>query len=172
MGKASNEVKLKSNDDVGEAITAINAAQNAVSSLEREMNEKLQAIKTTYEDRARPLRVDLELLSTAVRDYCAKNRMALSVAAEGKKSVQFSSGEVAWKQGRPSVWVNPKVTIEALMKVLKARRLGKLIRTKHELDKQAVLRAPEAIKGMKDLRIESKEVFAIRPFGSEIEQVL
>lgn len=171
MGKSNS--KLKTHDQVGKAILNVGRLQNEVAELEREMNERLARTKAEYEERARSSREMLVELSGQVREYCTENREALLAQCDGKRTVDFGSGEVCWKAGKPSVWVKPGLAIEKLIAALKEKRLGKFIRTKHELDKQAVLKAPDAIAGMKSmLRIESKEQFSIKPFATEIEQVL
>jgi len=172
MSKANNGPKLKTHDEVGKAILTIGNLQNEVAEREREMNERLARIKADYEERALPARQKLAELSAQVRDYCDERRESL-VTQAGKKSIDFGSGEVIWKAGKPSVWVKPGLAIEKLIAALKDKRLGRFIRTKHELDKQAVLKDPEAVSAVKSMvRVESKEVFAIKPFATQIEQVL
>lgn len=173
VNKAIETRKLQSPQDVSAAILEIGKQQARVREIENEMNAKLATTKDNYEAMAGHSRRTIEELSQAVHDYCHERRADLEASADGKKSIDFGAGEVCWRKGKPSVWVKPGLAIEKLIAALKEKRLGKFIRTKHELDKQAVLKSPEAVAAVKAyVRVESKEQFAIKPFATQIEQVL
>ena len=79
------------------------------------------------------------------------------------------SGELRWRSTPPACKV---VRLEDAIKELKENKLAeRFIRTKEEINKEAILADPKAIKGFKWLKITQVEEFAIVPFETELEEV-
>jgi phage host-nuclease inhibitor protein Gam len=68
----------------------------------------------------------------------------------------------------------PKVVVKGLEAVLdKLRRMGleRFIRTKEEINKEAILAEPDAVKRVAGISIEQGEDFVIKPFETQLEEV-
>ena len=84
------------------------------------------------------------------------------------KTANLASGEVRWRMRPPKVLIRG---MDAVMEALKDLRLERFIRTKEEINKEAILADPEAIKHVKGLGIDRGEDFLIVPFETELEEV-
>lgn len=160
-------VTLSNPHEVDAAIAQIGAAQRARDELQTAMNAELAAIKERYEAQAAPHGAVIAELGEAVRIWCEAHRTALT--RDGRsKTARFGAGEVSWRLRPPRVSVRAEgIVIEAL------KRLGleRFVRTKEEVDKQAILAEPGAVQDIKGLTISQGEDFVIKPFATEIEEV-
>lgn len=158
-------------DEVSDAIYRIGENQREVQRLQAELSERVAAIKAEYELRAQPFNDEIRALADAVHVYCEAHRGELT--NDGKvKFARFASGEINWRMSPPKVVTKRGISVETLLELLKGRGLGRLIRTKEELNKEAILMEPEAIAGMREIAIEQAEQFAITPFETKLEQVV
>jgi len=176
MAKASNaRVKAaaiahpvpQTRDDVVNAIAEIGRRQRERDRIQAEMNDELAAIKQTYEEQARPHGDAISQLATGVQTWCEANRATLT--QDGKiKTANMASGEVRWRLRPPSVLAKP---LDKVLEALKDMGLKRFIRVKEELDKEAILADPEAVKHIKGIKVDQKEDFVIVPFETELEEV-
>jgi phage host-nuclease inhibitor protein Gam len=154
-------------DQVADYIAAIGLAQRERARIEQDMNDEFARIKQRYEELAQPFKTEIEERSKGVQAWCETNRNALTQDGRTKTAV-LSSGEVQWRM-RP-----PKVSIKGLEGVLdKLRRMGldRFIRTKDEVNKEAILAEQEAVKRVAGIAIEQGEDFVIKPFETQLEEV-
>lgn len=158
-------------DEVSDAIHRIGEAQRAVERLQAEMNDQIAAIKSEYELRAQPFNDEIRLLADGVHAFCEAHRDELTEGGKVKYA-KFAAGEVAWRLNPPKVVTRRGIGLETILELLRGRGLARFIRTKEELNKEAILLEPETVAGMKELSIEQSEQFAIKPFESEIEAVV
>lgn len=157
----------QSREDVNADIARIGELQREKARYEADMNDEMAAIKKRYEEAAQPLLDELQGRSAGVKTYCEAHRIELT--GEKTKTVGFQVGEVSWRARPPSVSVRG---VEAVIDTLKRLGLGRFVRSKEEVNKEAILNEPEAIKGVAGLGINSGlEDFVIKPFETELEQV-
>lgn len=111
--------------------------QTELLSLEAEMNQRIHEIKAEYEERVAGLS---EAADGLVEDM---NNWACLNAAEfgNKKSLELLHGVIGFRTGTPRVSIRRGMDEAQLVKQLQATDHGDLLRTKTELDKQAVLAA-------------------------------
>ena len=155
--------------EVNAAIERIGHAQRERDLIETAMNAELAEIRARYEDQAAPHAEVIKVLRHAVQVYCEGNRADLTRG--GKKTYAFAAGEVSWRTRPPKVTVRGEGIVIATLKKL---GLGRWIRTKEELDKNAILADPEAaalVEGVAGLSISQGEDFVIKPFETKIEEV-
>ncbi|ACL71515.1 Mu Gam family protein [Thioalkalivibrio sulfidiphilus HL-EbGr7] len=154
-------------EEVTEAIAEIGRLQRERSRIQAAMNDEIAAVKQRYEEQARPLAEDIQRLADGVHLWCEANRPELT--QEGKrKTANLASGEVRWRMRPPSVSARG---LDKIIQTLKDLRLTRFIRTKEELDKEAVLAEPDAVKHIKGISIKQSEDFVIVPFETELEEV-
>lgn len=148
-------------------ILRLGVAQRRRQAIEVEMNEPLAKVRESYEQHARTWADEIKVLAERIQAYCEAHRAELT--AEGKrKTYRFGSGEVQWRMRPPSVSVR---AVEAVIDALKKLGLGRFVRVREEIDKEAVLREPEVAEQVKGLGISQREDFAIKPWDTELEEV-
>lgn len=158
----------QSRDECVQAIALIGQAQRERQRIEAAMNDELAAVRQRFEAQAAPHGDTIKGLSAAVQVWCEANRQKLT--QDGKtKTASLASGEVSWRLTPPSV----KVTGEAAV-IDELHRLGleQFIRTKEGVNKEAVLNDPDSVRQVKGISIAQREDFIVKPFETELEEVL
>lgn len=163
---ARNYPVPQSREDCDRSIRELGEARREIVRLEAGMNDALAKVKEHYETQAKPFRERADLLLQGIETWCEANRSVLTQGGKVKFAV-FGAGEVKWR-ARP-----PKVAIRAADAVLESLRglgLGRFIRTKEEINKEAILNEPEAVTGVKGLTVASEgEDFVVEPFEAELQ---
>jgi phage host-nuclease inhibitor protein Gam len=154
-------------DHVIEQIALIGAKQRERQIIEAQMNKELAAIREKYETRARPLAEEITSLSSGVQSWCEAHRDELTQNGKSK-TYAFASGEVKWRTRPPSVSLTK---VDAVIEALKSLGLLRFLRTKEEVNKEAILAEPDAVKGVRGIKITQGEDFVIEPFNTELEKV-
>lgn len=155
----------QSKADVESGIRKIGRAQRAMQHIEAEMNDELAKIKERHEKQAEPHRLEIDRLQKGVQAWCESNRAQLT-NNEKVKTAGFNTGNVSWRVRPPSCGIRGA---EAVIDALKRLGLGRFIRSKEEINKEAILNEPDAVKGVAGITINQGEDFNIEPFGDELE---
>ena len=143
----------------------IGRMQRVVSGIELRMNDQLSEIKTAHEQEAQPYNAEIDAAFAALHAWAEAHREELLRA--GGKTAHLATGDLSWRRTPPSVRVTkPDVVVEALKRL----GLGDFVRTKEEVNKEAVLADPSAVKAVKGITVTQREEFVARPFESEIEK--
>jgi len=155
-------------DEANDFIARLGLAQRERTRIEAAMNDELAAVKGRFEAEAKPFKEEAEALIRGLHTFAEANRASLT--REGKvKFHRFAAGEVAWRTRPPKVTVRgADVVIESL------RRLGlnRFIRTKEEVNRDAMLAEPEVAATVAGVSIGSAgEDFIVKPFATELEEV-
>jgi phage host-nuclease inhibitor protein Gam len=151
-------------DECAAAIADFGRMQRNRDRLMAEMNDKIAAITSDYQPQIDQHDASLELRLKSIQTYCEANRDALT---EGGK-VKFANlvtGTVEWRKATDSV----KVTgVDAVIQLLEERQLVRFIRTKKEINKEAILLDRDAAKAVPGIQILiGKEAFYCKPFEVE-----
>jgi phage host-nuclease inhibitor protein Gam len=157
---------LQSREEVTLAILTIGRATRERTRIEAAMNDRIAAIKAQAEAEAeiwsRVIKqhvVDVQLWCEAHRDELTGNGRT--------KTANLGSGEVAWRMSPKKVVLKG---MEAVIALLRERGLPRFIRTKEEVNKEAILLEPEAVRGLPGIKIEQAEEFVITPFEAKLEE--
>jgi phage host-nuclease inhibitor protein Gam len=143
----------------------IGAAQRAVTVIQARMNDALSAARAEFESEALPLNAAIEADFSALQAWAEAHRTEL---LDGKtKTVRLATGELSWRKTPPSVRLTKP---EEVLKRLKDLGLSRFVRTKEEIDKEAMLGEPDAVKHVKGVTIAQKEEFVAQPFEETIER--
>lgn len=157
----------QSKDDVVAAIAAIGRCQRERARIEASMNDELALVRERWETQAAPHLEQIRALTTGVHLWCEANRAALT--HNGKvKYAHLASGEVKWRMTPPKVVVR---AVENVLDYLRQAGLDRFIRSKDEVNKEAVLAEPEAVAHIKGISFSQKEEFIVLPFETELEEV-
>lgn len=157
----------QSRDEVAEAIAKIGQHQRERELITTAMNEALALRKGEFENEAKPHAEAIAALTKGVHTWCEANRA--TITKDGKvKFHEFATGEVKWRLRPPSIAIRGA---DAVMAALKSLRLERFIRVKEEIDKEAMLREPEAIAAVRGVSVAQKEDFVVVPFETKLEEV-
>ena len=173
---ASNAKRIKnravgpvpqSRDEAREYMRRIGSHQNERKRIEATMNEQLQKIRDKDQGLAAPHAEQINELSQGLHVWCEANRADLTNNGK-RKSADLGAGEIAWRI------TPPKVSLRNIMGVienLKSLGLDRFIRSKEEINKDAILAEPDAVDGIAGISITQGEDFVIKPHESELEEV-
>lgn len=131
-----------------------------------ELNDQIAALTERYQPRLEELKNQLSALQAGVQTWCEANRAELT--GDGRvKTANLLTGEVQWRQRPPSVRVTGA---ESVIAALKAFGLGRFVRVKEEINKEAILNEPEAVAGVAGISLSTGvEDFVITPFEVEAQ---
>ncbi|HGU0933965.1 TPA: host-nuclease inhibitor Gam family protein [Escherichia coli] len=145
-------------------IKRIGDLQREASRLETEMNDAIAEITEKFAARIAPIKTDIETLSKGVQGWCEANRDELTNGGK-EKTANLVTGDVSWRQRPPSVSIRG---VDAVMETLERLGLQRFIRTKQEINKEAILLEPKAVAGVAGITVKSGiEDFSIIPFEQE-----
>lgn len=129
-----------------------------------DLNDQVAKLTDAAAPTLKDLQEQVSSLQKGVQIYCEANREELC----GKgKTANLVTGEVQWRQRPPSV----KVTgVDAVIAWLKNMGMNAFIRSKEEINKEAMLNEPEKAKGVPGVSIVTGvEDFVIVPFEVDTE---
>lgn len=121
-------------------IRRIGDLSREVKRLSAEMGDKKAELEQHYRDLAAPHEAEIQELTASVQAFCEANRGELTQNGKSK-TVDFVTGLVKWRVAPPSV----KVTgVAAVLGYLKEKAaLARFVRTKEEINKDAILNEAE-----------------------------
>lgn len=129
------------------------------------LEEMVARIRASAENEAKPLAAEAEALFRALQLYAECNRPALTENGR-TKTVRLATGELLWRQRPPSVKLRD---VAAVLETIQQLGLTQFIRTKHEVNKDALLAAPAAAAAIPGVTIGSAgEEFIAEPIVVEL----
>lgn len=156
----------QSRDEAIAFIREIGERQRELQRIAAAMNDELAAVKERWELQAAPHSARIDGLTQGVQIWGEANRNTLTQGGKTKTAV-LPSGEVAWRTRPPSVRVTGA---EAVLDALRRAGLQRFIRTKEEVNKEAVLNEPDAVAGVPGITISQGEDFIVTPFEAELAE--
>jgi phage host-nuclease inhibitor protein Gam len=150
----------QSREEAAASVRRVGEIRRDLARLEADMNDRIAAIKQSYEAAAGVLRVELDAEMTGLQTWSEANRAALTEGGR-VKTADLGTGTVGWRLRPPSVRI---VSAERVIDMMKNLGLGRFVRTREEIDREALLREPDAVKGIAGLHIGSAgEHFVVEP---------
>jgi len=123
-------------------------------------DEGVAALKATSETEAAPIDAEIVQRQRALQIWAEANRDALTGGGR-TKTVKLPAGEVLWRARPPSVTLRG---VAAVIQALSLAGLQRFLRTKTEVDKEAILREPAAVVGVPGISVGSEgEEFVVQP---------
>lgn len=154
----------QSKDEVAELIRRLGDTQRDLARRVAAMNDAIAAVTADHQPTIAALEEAIARHQAAVQTWCEAHRAELTGGGK-TKTANLVTGEVQWRQRQPSVRITGA---EAVMDQLITLGLTGLIRVKQEIDKQAILAAPEAVLGVAGIHIsQGVEDFVITPFEQQ-----
>ena len=154
----------QSRDDVAAEIRAIGDLTRSMARTQADMNDAIAEITARFQPQIDAMKERIASLQEGVQIWCEANRHELT--REGRvKTHQFVTGEVQWRQRPPSVSVRGTDTV---IDTLQRLGLCRFLRTKTEINKEAILNEPEAVRGVAGITLQvGVEDFVITPLEIE-----
>ena len=151
-------------NEVADHIDLIGTAQRELQRMELDIDDIVSKLRLDKQPKIKQLTNTIAELSKGVQTWCEANRD--SITDNGKvKSANLTTGEVNWRQRPPSVKTRASAQ---LFEKLKRLGFSFFIRSKEELDKDAILAKPETAKDAGIEIITGVEDFVITPFEQKL----
>lgn len=162
-----HELNLQTQDEVALAIKEIGDLEREQVRLSTLQADEKAAIDEKYTAKLTALKDKVKPLQKAVQAYCESRRDELTNGGK-QKTAYFNTGEVQWRAKPPAVVAKG---IDTILENLRNLGLFKFIRTKEELNKEAMLAEPEVARSIAGITIrEGVEEFVIKPNDEEIRK--
>lgn len=154
----------QSRDDAAADIRKIGDLQRQMSRATTEMNDAIAEITAKFQPHLDAVGKQINTLQDGVQGYCEAHRQELT--NDGKvKTANLITGEVQWRQRPPSVRLSKS---EVVLETLARLGLSRFIRTKEEVNKDAILDEPDAVRGVAGITVVTGvEDFVITPFEQQ-----
>lgn len=173
MAKAKKRLKAtaalyvaQTKEEVITGIKQLGDIQRELIRVETEMNDSIAEITASHSPAIEGLKAKMEELQNGIQTWCEAHRDELT--NNGKvKFANLTTGEVQWRNRPPSVSIRGA---DAVIDFLKRLGLKRFIRTKEELNKEAMLNEKDAVKNIPGITIKTDvEDFSIIPFEQEVQ---
>ena len=167
--------------DLSPAIAEIARLNSEIKSLEDTANQVISEIQQKLAEQIEPLKQEIKKISLSIKRYTDDNREKLF--KEGEKTIKLETGDISYRSAGKAVGVNSSVKlIESILEqnnLLEARnkfvkKMDKVfLRTKLELNKDAILAKPESAKQITGVDVvDGAESFYIKPYATNTEMVV
>lgn len=157
----------QSKDETVAAIAEIGRRERERDRIQAAMNDELATIRERWEREAAPHNEAVRGLSKGVQLWCEAHRDELTEGGK-VKTASLASGEVSWRLRPPSVGVRGP---EAVIASLKMLGLGRFVRIKEEVNREAILAEPKTVESVKGISLIQIEDFIISPFKTDLEEI-
>jgi len=143
----------QSRDEATRWLRELGEAERAVAVLEAHMNDVIAAAKSAFDGAARPQTARAAALRAGIEAWAAANRAQLTLGL-ARKTVTLATGTITWRR------LPPRIAVTGVAKViarLEAAGLGRFLRCKTELDKEAMLKEPGAAAAIEGIAVVTDE---------------
>ncbi|MBP2848728.1 host-nuclease inhibitor Gam family protein [Dickeya oryzae] len=152
-------------DEVIAGIKQLGDIQRELIRVETEMNDSIAEITASHSPAIEQLKAKMEELQSGIQTWCEAHRDELTNGGK-VKFANLTTGEVQWRNRPPSVSIRG---VESVIEFLKRQKLSRFIRVKEEINKDAILNEPTAVKNIPGITIKKDvEDFSIIPFEQEV----
>lgn len=156
----------QSRDEAAAMLRRLGEASRQVGRIEADCNDAVARIKESAEAGAAPLKAEIEAMQTGLKTWAEANRTALT-GGDKTKTVDLGTGLLKWRLRPQSVTLRKVEDI-----IVRIRALGfarRFLRTKVEIDKEAMLRDPARARQVAGVTIGTEgEDFICEPFEVEL----
>ncbi len=155
-------------EEVVNMIAEIGNHQRDRQRLKADMDDQIAAIREKFDKQLAPHSEAIQQLTEGVHTWAEAHKDSLTNG--GKiKTANMMTGEIRWRM-RPTSC--KAVRVKEAIEEIKQKGLAALfLRTKEELNKEAILANPDAVKDCRWISLEQGEDFVIVPFETDLEEV-
>lgn len=158
---ATLTIRAQSREETELLIKELGDAQRELQRLTTEQNDEIGAITERYSAAIQSAKEAVDMRHKAIQAWCESHRDELTKNGK-QKTGYFNTGEVQWRQSPPSVRV---MKADQVIENLKLLGLVQFIRTKEEINKDAILLDPATASTVSGIIIKAGvEEFNVKPF--------
>ena len=159
----------QSRDDASETLRMIGETNRHVARIEADMNDRIALIKDEAEKQASPLKEQVTARTEGLKIWAEANRDALTNGGK-TKTADLGTGKISWRLRPPSVRISG---MDRVIEAVKMLGFYGFLRTKEEINKEALLANPDKAKLIAGITIGSEgEDFIAEPFEADISKNL
>ena len=154
--------------DLAEAaafLAEIGQEQRATDKIQLGFNAAVDKLKTQAMADVEPHQKKVSQLVEGLFAFAEIHRDELTDNGK-RKTVELPTGTFCWRMTPPAVSLRD---VESILETLKSLKLKRFIRTKEEVDKEAMLKEPDVAKTVKGVSIGQHEEFVAKPAVLEVE---
>lgn len=152
-------------NEAAEYVRRIGEVKRGIEQADNEMNARIEAVKALFVERVSSLQEQLQQLVDGLHAFAQANRDELT-DRERRKSVQLPTGMFGWRLTPKAVTLRG---VKAVLERLVALGLDRFIRTKPEINKEAMLQEEEVAAGVEGVTIGQREEFFVKPSEAKAE---
>lgn len=163
---------INSYEDIEKQLLEYARADAFISKKEAELNAKIQNLKEKFDDETKEVRATKNLIENEIYSFCVQHKADFIK----QRTMQLIYGKIGFRINPPKVnLLNRKYNIKTAIELIKKIFGEKYIRTKEEIDKEAILSdyAQEVIDDSKlagvGLRVDKDETFFIEPDWEKLQ---
>ena len=165
--QATNLPVPQSDEEARAVIKEIGDQSREALRLEAELNDKVAELKKQYGDLSDPINERITTLKDGLAIFAEANRDRLTRGGKVKYH-DFATGKISWRLKPAKVSVRG---VDGVIEALKGAGLHRFIRTKEELNKDAMLEERAIAGAIKGVTIGSDgEDFIVEPAETELTQ--
>ncbi|MBK8397475.1 MAG: host-nuclease inhibitor Gam family protein [Leptospiraceae bacterium] len=164
--------------DLHKAIAEIARLTTEIKQAEDKTNESILILQTELAAQIEPMKQEVKKISLSIKKFTDANREKLF--KDDAKTIKLETGDISYRSSKPSVAVNSsKKLIDTILEQNNlidvrdkfVKKMDKVfIRTKLELNKDAVLDNPDTAKTVTGVEVaEGEESFYIKPYATNTE---
>jgi phage host-nuclease inhibitor protein Gam len=149
--------------EAAQSLTDIGTVKRRIEELNRALNEEVECAKSEAAKKVAPLEEKRQQMIEGLYVFAGRHRAELT--QDGKtRTVSVVSGDFGWRMTPPAVSIR---NTEKVLAELHSRRLTAFIRTKEEINKEAMLANQENALPVPGVKISQHEEFFAKP--SEVD---
>jgi phage host-nuclease inhibitor protein Gam len=147
--------------------------KNKLEAVEAKMNEKLNKVKSEYQDQITELKEELEEPQEILETFAKEQKASWGK----KKSIELLHTIIGFRTGTPKVIKDKKFTWDGVLELISKNSLLKgFVRTKEEINKEAIIAEKDEniLKLLKDecfVEVDQDETFFVQPKKEEVAAV-
>ena len=157
----------KSLDEAAQFLAQIGKEQRAADKIQSGFNAAVDKLKTQAMVDVEPHQKKVSQLLEGLFAFAETHRDELTDGGK-HKTVEVPTGTFGWRMTPPAVSLRD---VKSILRSLKSLKLTRFVRTKEEVDKEAMLKEPDIAKTVKGVTISQREDFVAKPSELEIEIV-
>ena len=155
----------KNLEEAARFLAEIGQEQRATDKIRSGLNAKVDELKAKAMADDEPHQKKISQLVEGLFAYAEANRAELTDGGK-RKTVEVPTGTFGWRMTPPAVKLRD---VELILESLKSLKLERFIRTKEEIDKEAILKEPNVATTVKGVSISQHEEFVAKPSELEVE---
>lgn len=157
----------QSREEAASALARIGVLTRQITRAQATLNDRIAKLKEEAEAAAIPLQEEAGELTEGLKIWAEANRKALT-GGDRTKTVNIGTGELRWRIQPPRVTL--RGSIEVIVDACRTLGLGRFVRVKEEVNREAMLAEPEIARSIPGVSIGTEgEAFIVEPFEVEIQ---